>query len=210
MQLIPVKGSLFENLPLVSNREIMAARKSCEGILPQMYHCRQCRSDAVGPLDEDLSWQFNGRGCPALGAGPAEPPVPQGKPLRIAAASKTGMITDQHFGHAERFYIYDCRGGAAEFTEERGVARFCRGEADCGPAAESVLGREESLENIIASLADCDGVIAMRIGEAPRRRLEERGIAVRMTYDYVRDAVDGFAKELTAKKEFVCQESHRN
>jgi nitrogenase cofactor biosynthesis protein NifB len=51
MQLIPVKGSLFEHLPLTSNAEITAIRKNCESILPQMYHCHQCRAAAVGKID---------------------------------------------------------------------------------------------------------------------------------------------------------------
>jgi MoaA/NifB/PqqE/SkfB family radical SAM enzyme len=38
MQLIPVQGTLFESMPLVSNEELNEARKVCEPVLPQMYH----------------------------------------------------------------------------------------------------------------------------------------------------------------------------
>jgi nitrogenase cofactor biosynthesis protein NifB len=71
MQLIPVKGSFFEHLPMVSNAEITEKRKACEAILPQMYHCRQCRSDAIGRLDEDISYLFGALSrCPGeKGAG---------------------------------------------------------------------------------------------------------------------------------------------
>jgi hypothetical protein len=42
------EGSAFENMPLVSNKEIMAMREKCGETLTQMMHCRQCRADAVG------------------------------------------------------------------------------------------------------------------------------------------------------------------
>ena len=61
MQLIPVAGSEFENVGAVSNKEIMQIRKNCEKHIKQMYHCKQCRSDAIGTLDNDLSIEY--RGC---------------------------------------------------------------------------------------------------------------------------------------------------
>lgn len=67
MQLIPVEGSVFEKLPLVNNQEIMAMRKKCGETMKQMYHCKQCRADAIGALGEDRSIEFNachGKGAP--------------------------------------------------------------------------------------------------------------------------------------------------
>ncbi|GFZ34577.1 nitrogenase cofactor biosynthesis protein NifB [Clostridium zeae] len=64
MQLIPVKGSAFENLPLVSNIELNTMRKKCETHIKQMYHCKQCRADAIGTLSLDRSIEFRSlRGC---------------------------------------------------------------------------------------------------------------------------------------------------
>ncbi|MDR2134487.1 MAG: radical SAM protein, partial [Treponema sp.] len=100
MQLIPVAGTVFEHLPMVSNTEIMEMRKKCEAIIPQMYHCRQCRADAAGTLDEDISYLFSG--CnkgdipPQIGAGKADGSA--GPALLFAVASKDGMVVDQHFG----------------------------------------------------------------------------------------------------------------
>ena len=59
MQMIPVKGSVFENMPLTSNKEIMDLRKKCEVNIKQMYHCKQCRADAIGLLGDDKSQEFN-------------------------------------------------------------------------------------------------------------------------------------------------------
>jgi nitrogen fixation protein NifB len=55
MPLIPVKGTFFGNKPSVMQDEIMYIRKKCEQYLTQMYHCKQCRADAVGRLGKDCA-----------------------------------------------------------------------------------------------------------------------------------------------------------
>jgi nitrogenase cofactor biosynthesis protein NifB len=60
MQMIPVAGSAFEALGLTDDKEVMEMRRRCEAILPQMHHCRQCRADAAGTLEEDVSPRFVG------------------------------------------------------------------------------------------------------------------------------------------------------
>lgn len=63
MPLIPAKGSAFENMPLTSNKELNQLRKKCETYIQQMYHCRQCRADAIGKLGEDCSADFRNKTC---------------------------------------------------------------------------------------------------------------------------------------------------
>ncbi|AZO94201.1 nitrogenase cofactor biosynthesis protein NifB [Halocella sp. SP3-1] len=58
MPLIPVKGTRFEDLPLSDGKELNNFRKKCSVHLKQMYHCQQCRSDAVGCLGRDRSLEF--------------------------------------------------------------------------------------------------------------------------------------------------------
>ncbi|MEZ0536689.1 nitrogenase component 1 [Caldicellulosiruptoraceae bacterium PP1] len=53
MPLIPVKGTLFENLTPISKQELNELRKKYSDIIKQMYHCKQCRADAVGLLIEE-------------------------------------------------------------------------------------------------------------------------------------------------------------
>jgi nitrogenase cofactor biosynthesis protein NifB len=200
MQLIPVPGTIFEHIPMVSNAELTETRKQCESLLPQMYHCRQCRADAAGTLDEDISFQLTaGEGCDktslleeeglAVAGGDSGRETP---PLFFAAASKNGIAVDQHFGHASAFYIYQYKNGKVEFIEKRDVSRYCRGRENCGRNAAE--WREDDFRGILETLGDCDGVIAMRIGEVPRRRLAEQDIRFFMTYDYVTDAVKEFGK----------------
>jgi MoaA/NifB/PqqE/SkfB family radical SAM enzyme len=193
MQLIPVPGTIFEHIPMVSNAELNEARRTCESVLPQMYHCRQCRSDAAGTLDEDISFRFSdGRGEPPAFGQAAVEENPARRPLVFAVASKNGIAVDQHFGRARAFYVYRYADGALEFLEKRDVSEYCRGEENCGHNADD--RHEDGLNGILDALGDCDGVIAMRIGYKPYRRLAERGIRFFTTYDYVTDAVDKFGK----------------
>ncbi len=104
MQLIPVAGSAFESLPMVSQREIADIREKCETHVKQMYHCRQCRADAVGTLDNDLSIAL----APAETSCAPKKETPAGQSARkFAVTSKSGMLVDSHFGSADEFYIYE-------------------------------------------------------------------------------------------------------
>ncbi len=176
MQLIPVKGSAFEELPLVSNKEITELRKKSEVHIKQMYHCRQCRADAIGTLDNDLS--INYRGCTGC-----EPE--QKAPLVLknyAVASKSGILVDQHFGHVDEFYIYESDGKVVRFKEKRKVAKYCNGNEDCGD-------KGSKMDSILSAVSDCDAVLALRIGVSPSDKLHEKGIRIFTTYDRIEDAV---------------------
>ncbi len=177
MQLIPVKGSAFEELPLVSNKEIMGIRKSCETILMQMYHCRQCRADAIGTLEHDRSLEFQ-----------------SDKTLHMAVATKSGMIVDQHFGQVSEFYVYEYSKGNAIFKEKRKIKKYCDGVEACGE-------EQDKMDAIIHTISDCDAVIAMRIGEVPKSKLIQKGIKIFTTYDRIEDSVIWAAKEMNQKRE---------
>ncbi|MDR1904468.1 MAG: radical SAM protein [Treponema sp.] len=183
MQLIPVQGSLFEHIPLVSNAEIMEMRKKCGEILPQMYHCRQCRADAIGTLDEDISRAFGEERHASCSASASELAGKEHHPpIRFAVSSKDGFIVNQHFGHATGFYIYEYAGGQVSFIERREVSQYCGSEKGCGD-------HESKMLSIFNTIQDCSCVITMRIGEAPRLMLAEKGIRFYTTYNYIVDAV---------------------
>ncbi len=55
MSLIPVKGTAFENHESLTSEELKKLRKDCDTLVTQMFHCRQCRADAVGKLSHDIS-----------------------------------------------------------------------------------------------------------------------------------------------------------
>ena len=48
--MIPVEGTPFEQMGSPTDREMSLVRDYASLYIPQMYHCRKCRSDAVGLL----------------------------------------------------------------------------------------------------------------------------------------------------------------
>lgn len=182
MQLIPVEGSAFENLPMVSNKEILTLRNECDKIMKQMFHCKQCRADAIGTLDHDISVDLAGF------LAPKEAP-PAAKSCTFAVASKSGINVDLHFGHTDDFYIYEYTSDEVRFKEKRNVEKYCDGKELCDH-------KQDKIAKIIATLSDCDGVIAMRIGESPKVRLKDKGIKVISTFDKIENAVKEAAKAM--------------
>ncbi|RDB61828.1 nitrogenase cofactor biosynthesis protein NifB [Gordonibacter sp. 28C] len=206
MQHIPVAGSVFGDLPQVSRTRLDEVRKRCEAHLPQMYHCRQCRADAVGKLSEDLVRAVE----EAEGRRAAEPVladpvvatlvVPRADgartrhaPLRIAVASRSGSVVDAHFGQAASFMVYETDGTVVRYVETRETERYCTGQEACDPRAKA-----DRLERSLAAVRDCAAVLALRIGQAPADRLRACGIAPVCTCDAVRPAVLAAAAELSA------------
>ncbi|WP_160692755.1 nitrogenase cofactor biosynthesis protein NifB [Clostridium sp. C2-6-12] len=200
MRMIPVEGSVFENLSSVRNDELNEMRKKCEIDLKQMYHCRQCRADAIGMLSEDRSADFRTNGCGSNGCnskngastieikGKTEN---TGKVYKFAISSKSGINIDQHFGHASEFYIYDYANGAIQFAEKRSVEKYCNGVQECGE-------QEENIKKILNTINDCDAVLAFKIGAEPVNKLLKEGIHVYQMYERINEGIEKAVELLEA------------
>lgn len=215
MQMIPVAGSAFEHMPLTSNKEIMEMRKKCGHLLNQMYHCKQCRADAVGTLEHDLSLvhdlslEFENLTSSTLESSPLTRSISKmsddSKALRFAVASKGGVLVDQHFGHVSDLYVYEYHLGEFRFVERRSVTKYCSGSENCGDKVrkDKTIQEDEmkagKLEKIFDTISDCSCVIAMRIGESPKQKLAEKGILSMMYYGKIEDAVAKAASILMDK-----------
>jgi nitrogenase molybdenum-iron protein alpha/beta subunit/MoaA/NifB/PqqE/SkfB family radical SAM enzyme len=173
---IPVEGSNFENLERINNKAIDKIRTECGVNIKQMRHCRQCRSDAIGTLENDVSIEY--RRCTSLPTASLEE-IPKKK---YAVATKSGTIVDQHFGQADEFYIYESDGNSAAFLEKRKVSQYCSGPENC-------TEHENRIDLILSVVSDCSGVLALRVGASPSKKLKDKGIAVISTYDRVENAV---------------------
>lgn len=90
---------------------------------------------------------------------------------KVAVTTKHGTMVDTHYGHAERFHVFKTDGGSSRLVEIRECQKYCLGEVDCDEAADKK-------RSAIESIADCDAVLTMRIGDEARRRLREAGVAV--------------------------------
>ena len=91
--------------------------------------------------------------------------------MLIAIASKSGTEVDQHFGHAEKFRIYNYRQGNPRQVSEVAVEKYCSLDPDH-------LFRPMPLAAIASALQGCRVVVSAMIGERPKRELEELGFTV--------------------------------
>ena len=89
--------------------------------------------------------------------------------MLIALASKDGVSINQHFGHAERFLIFEVEGDEVRLVAEKQVERYCSFDPD-HPL------RGHILRDIAATLDGCRVIVCAQIGEAPRMELERLGI----------------------------------
>jgi predicted Fe-Mo cluster-binding NifX family protein len=142
----------------------------------------QCRSDAAGTPDEDISQSL--REVPVV--------LSLGEYKRFAVATKSGSVVDMHFGHAEEFYIYESNGADTRFIETRNVNKYCSGVEDCDD-------KSDRWASVIRAVEDCKAVLALRIGQTPAQRLKDGGIGVISTYERVEDAVALAARDYQQK-----------
>lgn len=196
MPLIPAKGSSFENMPLTSNKELNETRKRCEVDLKQMYHCKQCRADAIGTLANDCSADFREKSCGGCSTATADQ---NKKSYTFAIASSTGMLIDEHFGHVEEFYIYRVKVSEISFIEKRQVSKYCTRPDECD-------NEENKIDRIVKTIEDCHVVLVVRIGYRPSKVLEEKGIKIVQTCGRIEEGINYALKELEekVKEEIVC------
>ena len=87
----------------------------------------------------------------------------------IAVASMDSKQIDQHFGHAERFLIFDVSGQEVTLVDEKKVSRYCTYDAD-HPL------RGHLLKAIADALTGCRALVCAQIGQAPQKEMERFGI----------------------------------
>ena len=90
--------------------------------------------------------------------------------MLIAVASKSGTEVDQHFGHAERFLIYDFNQGNPRQVGEAPVEKYCS-------FAPEHPFRHRQFDAIVEALQGCSAVVTAMIGDYPRQELEKAGLA---------------------------------
>jgi predicted Fe-Mo cluster-binding NifX family protein len=109
--------------------------------------------------------------------------------MLIAVASKDGREINQHFGHAERFLIYDVEEAEARLVDERKVERYCTYDAD-HPLRAHVL------KAIANALTGCRAVVCAQIGPAPQMEMERFGIDTFVADGPIRPTLIELAKVL--------------
>ena len=109
--------------------------------------------------------------------------------MLIAVASKNGKEIDQHFGHAERFLIYEVEGNKACLVDEKKVERYCSMDPE-HPLRGNIL------RDISAALDGCRALACAQIGQAPLMEMERLGIDVFTVEGPIKTALVDLAKVL--------------
>jgi nitrogen fixation protein NifB len=158
MPMHPTAGTPFAEFGEPSRPLMLSLRETCGRHISQMTHCKRCRADAVGLLEEDRSGEMAGclASCAQLPEH-KEPPRPF-----VAVASREGVLVNLHLGQAVEFQIWGLVPGGFELIETR-------------PAPPAGTG-ELRWKNLAELLADCRNVLASGIGETPRAVLSSYGV----------------------------------
>lgn len=184
LPLIPVEGTKFSDRRAPTPLERKELMDRCSIDAKMMRHCRQCRADAIGKLNEDRSQEFvHFSGC-GSGCGP-QTPVNVSLDLdrdetKVAVASTDGRCVDSGFGNTRIFHIYATDEGTCRFLEKR--------EIDDDNTVAGMSHRNH-IESIVDVINDCGTVIVNEIGAMPSKTLKNLGIKVIVTDGDVEKAV---------------------
>jgi len=111
---------------------------------------------------------------------------------RVAVAAQQGRMVTQHFGRATVFHVFERENGDWRLLESREADPTCGPEGDGSDAHDSLLAHAAQL------VADCDAVLAARIGPGAVRRLSEGGVEAYAMHALIEEALAALAEELDA------------
>jgi nitrogen fixation protein NifB len=207
----------LEGIKSTDHKLLMRVQEACEIDVKLMRHCRQCRADAVGLLGEDRSDEFfksdftdksfedlqihydinkrrkahekieQWRGI--LKAANEKALMEDAKRYELSSTGKTklvavtsesnGLIND-HFGSAKEFLIYEAGDKAIKFITHRRVeTSYCKGPVGCGTYV---------IDEIKQALSDCDILLTQKIGDCPKKELED--IKLICDEDYANEPIE--------------------
>ena len=169
--LTPAPGSIFEDLTEPDINTMHRARMASSKHLKQMAHCQRCRADAVGLLEEDRSREF----MQLMDEARAEV---AGDRHYVAVATQEGVLVNQHLGVADRVQIWERTDDGFRLVGERAC-----------PSPGSGSARWSELADI---LSDCRAVLTAAAGDAPRKALDAKGVAVCEMEGLIEDSLEAF------------------
>jgi predicted Fe-Mo cluster-binding NifX family protein len=107
--------------------------------------------------------------------------------MLIAVASRDAKEINEHFGHANLFYIYEVEGGNVTLKEEKRVEKYCSDDPDHGLRKPVLTATAETLK-------ECRAVVCAQIGQAPQMELERLGMDVYAASGPIRETLVELAK----------------
>ena len=109
--------------------------------------------------------------------------------MLIAVATKDGKEINQHFGHAERFLVYEVVGSSVKLIDEKKVERYCTYD-------EAHPLRGHVLRGISAALQGCRAIACSQIGPAPQEEMANLGFEVFALEGEIKSSLAELAKVL--------------
>jgi predicted Fe-Mo cluster-binding NifX family protein len=109
--------------------------------------------------------------------------------MLIAVASRNGKNVDQHFGRADKFYIFEVAEGDVRLVAERPAAQYCQFDPKNPTRNHTLTGTSEALQG-------CRAVVSAQIGDCPRMQLEQMGIDSFISHGPIKDTLLELAKFL--------------
>lgn len=92
--------------------------------------------------------------------------------IRVAVATKEGVMVSEHFGHAKAFHIYELSLDSCRLLEQRQVRHYCLGGSS----------DKTAMAEILDTIEDCDAVFVAKVGDGPTEKLAARGITAVSEY----------------------------
>jgi predicted Fe-Mo cluster-binding NifX family protein len=100
--------------------------------------------------------------------------------FRVAVASSDGKVVNTHFGKASSFLIFDqMQDESYVLIEKRDVKPVCHGHEHS----------EDDLQDLLAAISDCQGVLISRIGAEADLALRCQGQEAYIITDYIPSAL---------------------
>ncbi len=167
MPYFPNPGSNFSNLEEPSNKLMTQIRVKSRPYIPQMLHCKRCRADAVGKLDEKTDLELmNSLMKHAKGKekNNSTKTLKKDKKKLVAVTSREGVLVNQHLGEAAYLNIYDISQKEPVFLEKR-------------PAPE-MGGKDLRWLKLSEVIKDCHLLLVSGIGKNPKHILNQKGIEI--------------------------------
>ena len=112
--------------------------------------------------------------------------------IKIAVASRDGKVVNEHFGRAERFFVFELDGADSTYLGEREVDKACNGGEH----------EEQSFSAIAEVLSDCKGIVIAKIGYGASGYMESRGFELFEAGMPIEDALSKLNKYYTERGEF--------
>ncbi|WDP90516.1 MAG: nitrogenase cofactor biosynthesis protein NifB [Desulfobacter sp.] len=177
MPYFPNEGANFSHIKEPAPKLIKKLRKAAQQHIPQMTHCKRCRADAVGRLDDPMSTRlmerlqyhanapipFPGSTANAPGKAAIREKLTPARPY-VAVATREGVLVNQHLGEARTLNIYDISKGTPAMIEKRPLP--------------SPGGKDFRWYGLANTIRDCHSLLVSGIGANPRKILTKEGLTV--------------------------------